>query len=248
MKRVAIVTGGGQGIGRGYARRLASDGFRIVVADRNEEKAQAVATEIAGEGAEAAAVAIDVADETQCERMSAAALERFGRIDVLINNAAIFSTIELKPFWELSVNEWDELMAVNVRGSWLAMKAVVPAMRDQGGGSIVNVSSSVVLGGRPNYLHYVTSKSAVIGMTRAAARELGAFNIRVNCIMPGATTTEIPRKTVSPERAQALLANQSLKRAAGVDDLIGVAAFLASDDSRFMTGQTLNVDGGNLFL
>jgi 3-oxoacyl-[acyl-carrier protein] reductase len=242
------VTGGGQGIGRGYARRLASDGFRIVVADRNEEKAQAVATEIAGEGAEAAAVAIDVADETQCERMSAAALERFGRIDVLINNAAIFSTIELKPFWELSVNEWDELMAVNVRGSWLAMKAVVPAMRDQGGGSIVNVSSSVVLGGRPNYLHYVTSKSAVIGMTRAAARELGAFNIRVNCIMPGATTTEIPRKTVSPERAQALLANQSLKRAAGVDDLIGVAAFLASDDSRFMTGQTLNVDGGNLFL
>jgi 3-oxoacyl-[acyl-carrier protein] reductase len=128
------------------------------------------------------------------------------------------------------------------------MKAVVPAMRDQGGGSIVNVSSSVVLGGRPNYLHYVTSKSAVIGMTRAAARELGAFNIRVNCIMPGATTTEIPRKTVSPERAQALLANQSLKRAAGVDDLIGVAAFLASDDSRFMTGQTLNVDGGNLFL
>jgi 3-oxoacyl-[acyl-carrier protein] reductase len=165
-----------------------------------------------------------------------------------MNNAAVFSTITLKPFWELSVNEWDRLMAVNVRGTWLTMKAVVPPMREAGGGSIINISSTVVAGGRPNYLHYVASKAAVIGMTRSAARELGDFGIRVNCIMPGTIQTEVPRETVSPERRAALIASQSIKRAATPDDLVGVASFLASSDSQYMTGQTLDVDGGNTFL
>lgn len=245
-QRVAIVTGGAQGIGRAYALRFAREGLTVVVADLNLEKAQAVADEI-GKG-RAIAVGVDVGDEESTQRMAAAALAAFGRIDVLINNAAVFSTIRLKPFWDLTVAEWDHLMAVNVRGTWLAMKAVVPAMRERGEGSIINISSSVVAGGRPNYLHYVASKAAVIGMTRSAARELGDFGIRVNCIMPGTVQTEVPRETVSPERRAALLANQSIKRAATTDDLVGVAAFLASADACYMTGQTLDVDGGNTFL
>jgi 3-oxoacyl-[acyl-carrier protein] reductase len=241
-RRVAIVTGAAQGIGRAYALRFARDGLRVVVADLNLAKARDVAGEI-GAG-NAIAVGVDVSDEASTVEMASAALDSFGRIDVLVNNAAVFSTIRLKPFWEISPAEWDQVMAVNVRGTWLAMKAVIPAMRERGEGSIINISSSV----RPNYLHYVTSKAGIIGMTRSAARELGDFGIRVNCIMPGTIQTEIPRETVSPERRAALIASQSIKRAATTDDLVGVAAFLASADARYMTGQTLDVDGGNTFL
>jgi 3-oxoacyl-[acyl-carrier protein] reductase len=171
-------------------------------------------------------------------------VDAYGRVDILVNNAAIFSSIKMRPFWELSVAEWDELMAVNVRGVWLAAKAVVPQMRKQRSGRIVNISSGVVLMGRPNYLHYVASKGAVMSMTRAMAKELGEFGINVNAITPGPVYTEVPRETVTPEQREAMVRAQSIKRAAAPQDLEGTVVFLCSDDAAFITGQTINVDGG----
>ena len=243
--RVAIVTGAGQGIGRAYALRLAQEGARVVVAELNEATGKAVAEEVHAAGGEGIFVRTDVADEASCEEMAAVTVRQFGRLDVLVNNAAVFSTITaMKPFWELTVAEWEQLMAVNVRGVWLASKAVVPQMRRQGSGRIINISSSVIFLGRPNYLHYVASKGAVFAMTRAMARELGDFGITVNTITPGATYTEIPRATVSPEQKTAMLGQQCIKRPEAPTDLVGTVVFLASDDAAFITGQTINVDGG----
>ena len=150
----------------------------------------------------------------------------------------------MKPFWELSVSEWDALMAVNLRGVWLASKAVLPSMRDAGGGSIVNISSSVIWLGRPNYAHYVASKGGVFALTRSMAREAGVFGIRVNAVTPGPVYTEVPRETVTAEQKEAMLAAQCLKRHASPADLAGVVAFLLSDDSAHVSGQTINVDAG----
>ena len=150
----------------------------------------------------------------------------------------------MMPFWELSVPDWDQLMAVNARGVWLASKAVVPQMQTQKWGRIINISSGVIFGGRPHYLHYVASKGAVFAMTRAMARELGDFGITVNCITPGATYTEIPRETVTPAQKEAMIRTLCIKRAEEPTDLEGTVVFLASDDAAFITGQTINVDGG----
>jgi 3-oxoacyl-[acyl-carrier protein] reductase len=163
---------------------------------------------------------------------------------VLVNNAAIFSTITMKPFWEITTDEWDGLQAVNVRGVWLAAKAVVPQMRRQGSGRIINISSGVIFMGRTHYLHYVASKGAVFAMTRAMARELGDFGITVNAITPGATYTEVPRATVTPEQREAMLRAMCIKRPEEPRDLVGTVVFLASDDAAFISGQTINVDGG----
>jgi len=245
--KVAIITGAGQGIGRAYAHRFVQEGAKVVVAELNESKGKAVAEEIQSLDGQGIFVRTDVTDEASCQEMAAAAVRQFGRIDILVNNAAVFSTIKMKPFWELSVAEWDQLMAVNVRGVWLASKAVVSQMRKQGSGRIINISSGVVFMGRPNYLHYVASKGAVITMTRAMARELGEFGITVNAITPGPTFTEIPRETVTPEQKEAMIRMQSIRRAEEPQDLVGTVVFLASDDSAFITGQTINVDGGMNF-
>lgn len=242
--RVAIITGSGQGIGRVYAHRFAEEGARVVVAELNAEKGRAVADELERKNARALFVPTDVADERSCQAMAEAAVREFGRIDVLVNNAALFSTIKMKKFWELTVEEWDALMAVNARGVWLASKAVVPTMRAQGGGRIINISSGVIWMGRADYLHYVASKGAVFAMTRAMARELADFGITVNCVTPGPTFTEVPRETVTPEQKVALVNAQLIKRPEEPKDLAGVVAFLASDDAAFITGQTINVDGG----
>jgi 3-oxoacyl-[acyl-carrier protein] reductase len=240
--KVAIITGAGQGLGRAYAHRLAKEGARVVVAERNEGKGRAVADEVKG-----LFVHTDVSDEASCQKMAAAAVDRFGRIDILVNNAAIFSTLKMRPFWEIPAAEWDELMAVNVRGVWLAAKAVVPQMRKQASGRIVNISSGVVFMGRPNYLHYVASKGAVLTMTRAMAKELGEFGVNVNAITPGPTYTEVARDTVTPEQKEALIRAQSIKRPAGPGDMEGVVLFLCSEEAAFITGQALNVDGGMNF-
>jgi 3-oxoacyl-[acyl-carrier protein] reductase len=242
--RVAVVTGAGQGIGRAYARRLVAEGATVVVAELNETKGKAVAEELLAKGGRGLFVRTDVADETSCQDMAVATVRQFGRIDILVNNAAVFSTIKMKPFWELSVAEWDQLMAVNVRGVWLVSRAVIPQMMKQASGRIINISSGVVFMGRPHYLHYVASKGAVMSMTRAMAREVGDFGINVNCITPGATYTEIPRETVTPEQKDAITRMLCLKRPEEPKDLEGAVVFLASDDAAFITGQTLNVDGG----
>jgi 3-oxoacyl-[acyl-carrier protein] reductase len=240
--KVAIITGAGQGLGRAYALRLAKEGAKVVVAELNAEKGKAVADEAKG-----LFVRTNVADEASVQAMARQAVDAYGRIDILVNNAAIFSTLKMRPFWEIPLAEWDELMGVNVRGVWLAAKAVVPQMRKQRSGRIVNISSGAVLMGRPNYLHYVASKGAVISMTRAMARELGEFGINVNAITPGAVYTEIPRETVTPEQREAMIRAQSIKRAAAPQDLEGTVVFLCSDDAAFITGQTINVDGGLIF-
>jgi 3-oxoacyl-[acyl-carrier protein] reductase len=238
-----IVTGAAQGLGRAYALAFAGAGWQVLIADINGEKAAAVAAEIAAAGGSAFAVRADVAEEGDCTAMVAVAIEHFGRIDALVNNAAI-TTFDYKPFAELSLVEWDRMFAVNVRGSWLAMRAVLPAMRAQGSGSIINVASNTYLSGRKHMTHYISSKGAIVGLTRATAHELGELNIRVNCVLPGATQTEVVRRDLPPERKRAILDGQALKRFEEPGDLTGAVLFLASDEARFITGQSLVVDGG----
>lgn len=245
--QVAIITGGGQGLGRAFALAFAAEGARVAIAERNEERGAAVAAEIEAAGGQALALATDVASEASTQTMAAATLERWGRIDILLNNAAIFSTIKMRPFDQIPVQEWDDLMAVNVRGVWLCCKAVAPAMREQRRGKIINIASIVFDMGRANYLHYVASKGAVIGITRGIATELGDYGVNVNAISPSSTQTEIPRETVTREGAVAFAQNQTIKRVQAPADLVGAAIFLASGESDFITGQTINVDGGLRF-
>jgi 3-oxoacyl-[acyl-carrier protein] reductase len=240
--KVIIVTGAGQGIGAMYAHGLAQEGAKVIVAEVNQEKAQVVANDIIARGQEALAIRTDVSDQESTKALAQTAMEKYSRIDVLINNAAIFSTIKRKPFEEISANEWDNLMAVNLRGAFLCCKAVVPFMKAQKSGKIINISSSTIFMGRPYYLHYVTSKAGIIGFTRALAKELGDWNINVNAITPGAVQTEQPR---SPAEIQAVIQDRCFKRAESPKDLIGAVIFLASGDSDFISGQTINVDGGS---
>lgn len=242
--KVAVITGAGQGLGRAYAHRFVREGARVVVADVQEDKANKVAQEVRDLGGEGLAVKVDVSDPESVQDMFGQIVERFGQVDVLINNASIFSTIEMKPFEEISLEEWNRLMAVNLTGSFLCCQAVSPHMRERKQGRIINISSGVVLMGRPFYAHYVASKAGIIGLTRALANELGEDNITINAITPGPTETEVPRETVSPEQAQAMIDAQAIKRRETAEDLVGVAVFLASEDSKFITGQVINVDGG----
>lgn len=239
--RVVVITGAGQGIGRATAIAMAEVGALPVVAELDEAKGRAVAREI---GNRAMAVRTDVADPASLEAMVKTVLDAHGKIDVLINNAAIFSALDMRPFWEIPLEEWDAVMRVNVTGCFLAARAVVETMRAAKFGRIVNFSSAAVTMGRPNYTHYTTSKAALIGMTRSMARELGADGITVNAIMPGATFTEIERATVTPEQKEAIVRAQSIPRPETPQDLLGTLMFLSSDASAFMTGQCLTVDGG----
>ena len=241
--KTVVITGAGQGIGRAYARRFAAEGAHVVVADLDPEKARSVAAELGS----ATPVQVDVADADSARAMAATALDAHGRIDVLVNNAAIFSTLKMKPFEEISPEEWDRVMAVNARGTFNCCQAVVPAMRERGGGKIVNIASSVVTTGRPFYAHYVASKGAVVALTRALASELGEAGINVNAVSPHGIVTEIERDTIREDQWKEIIAAQAIKRKGGVEDMLGVTLFLASAESDYMTGQTLNVDAGLRF-
>jgi NAD(P)-dependent dehydrogenase (short-subunit alcohol dehydrogenase family) len=243
--RVVIVTGSGQGIGRAFAKEFARLGAIPVLADINQDKAQKVASEILEESGQALPVKTDVANVDSVMSMVETVLQKFGRIDVLINNAAIFSTLEMRPFDEIPLEEWDHVLRVNTTGPFLCSRAVVPTMRGARWGRIIHISSAATRMGRPNYLHYIASKSALIGMARSMARELGPYGITVNAILPGATFTEIPRKTVTPEQKKAIIGSQCIDRAETPNDLVGAAIFLASDGSGFLTGQAITVDGGS---
>jgi 3-oxoacyl-[acyl-carrier protein] reductase len=245
--RVVLVTGGAQGIGRAFAQRFAQAGDHVVVADLQGDKAAHVAAGLGGEH-EAVGLHVDVADADSVAKAVGAAVERFGHVDVLVNNAAIFSGIEMKPFEDLGAQEWRRVIDVNLTGAFFCCQAVAGPMRRRGGGTIVNVSSSTVLMGRPFYAHYVASKAGLIGLTRALARELGDASITVNAILPGSTETEVNRETVTADQAREIVARQSIHRRLRQEDIVGAALFLASPDARAITGQSIVVDGGMNFV
>jgi len=243
--RVAIVTGAAKGLGRTYALALAEDGWTVVAADVLD--AGPVVDEITAAGSSAHAIEVDVSDEHAAERLAAQTLDRFGRIDVLVNNAAIFTSIRKKPFDELTVEEWDRMFAVNVRGTWLCAKAVTPAMKDARAGRIVNVTSTTVPSGVPLFLHYVASKAAIVGLTRALARELGEWGICVNAIAPDYVPHDAEYAAQQPEMAATLARQRCFQRDMTPDDLVGTLRYLVDPGSAFVTGQVLYVNGGRLF-
>jgi NAD(P)-dependent dehydrogenase (short-subunit alcohol dehydrogenase family) len=241
--RVAIVTGGARHIGAAYCRRFATEGAGVVIADILD--GDSVVEEIRSKGGRALALKVDVSSEQDANRMAAEAVKAFGRIDILVNNAAIFINIQRHPFYEITSEEWDRVSAVNIKGPFLCAKAVFPQMKEQKYGKIINVSSSTAYWGTPNFLHYVASKAALIGMTRSLAREVGEYGICVNAIAPGLVEHEGQNAPQALTDLQ--LKARSIKRLETPEDLFGTVVFLASSDSDFMTGQTIVVDGGSVF-
>ena len=248
--RVAIVTGGGHGIGRAYCLGLAREGARVAVAEIDAAAAEETASGIGKAGGEALAVPTDVASEESTQQMARRTAERFGGIDILINNASIFATVPMSRvgFEHISVDEWDRLMAVNLKGPWLCARAVAPHLRQRGKGKIINIASGTVLdGGGGTRAHYVASKAGVMGLTRTLARELGDDNICVNTLAPGSTLSEQDPSEEIVQFRQSRVGDRALKRLQRPEDLVGTAIFLASDASDFITGQMIVVDGGDKF-
>jgi 3-oxoacyl-[acyl-carrier protein] reductase len=249
--KVAIVTGGGHGIGKAYCKAFAQAGARVVPTDIDGPAAEKVAAEIRGKSEGGAlGIRVDVSDEASTKQMAKNVFDRFGRIDILVNNAAIFATIPMNRGGIETIDpaEWDRMMAVNLKGLFFCTRAVLPSMRAQKSGKIINISSGTVLSGSLGRIHYVTSKAGVIGFTRTLAREVGGDNIQVNCISPGSTLSEENPTEEIIRMRQAPVHTRSLKRLQKPEDLVGVMLFLSSPLSDFMTGQTVSVDGGQNFL
>jgi NAD(P)-dependent dehydrogenase (short-subunit alcohol dehydrogenase family) len=243
--KVAIVTGAARALGRAYALRLAQEGAKVVIADILDGKDTVEAVQ--GQGGEAFYVRTDVTSEASTEEMARKTVEKFGRVDILINNAAMFATLVKRPFYEIPAQEWDAVLAVNLKGPFLCAKAVYPYMKKQGKGKIINVSSGTFYKGLPHFLHYVVSKGGNVALTRSLAREVGDAGICVNTIAPGYTETEYLKENPqdSPEVTKAIINSRCIKRAETPQDLTGTMVFLSSDESDFVTGQTLIVDGGS---
>lgn len=244
-RRVAIITGAGRGIGAVYASALAAEGARIAAADIIDTASTVNVVKRAG-GA-AIGVHCDVTDPEQVRAMVAATVEAFGKVDILVTNAALFADLEFKSFMEIDEVEWDRVLEVNLRGVFTCVKAVVPEMRRNGYGKIVNISSGTVFKGTPMMLHYVSSKGAIVAFTRALAREVGDAGIRVNALAPGLTMSEeVARKRQWAAIKDANAATRAIRRDAMPEDLVGAMLFLCSSDSDFVTGQTLVCDGGSV--
>ena len=247
--KVVLVTGAARGLGRRYCEVLASEGAGVVAGDLSD-CAETVAA-VAANGGRAIGVRLDVTDLAACRAAVDAAVRELGRLDGLVNNAALYATLTSGPFDRIPDDEWDAAMNVNVRGIWNMCRAAVPAMREGGGGSIVNISSLAAVYGLPNALHYTASKAAVIGITRGLSRELGRDWIRVNSVAPSAVDTEGTREFMGDkyDRATDVIArNQSLRRTLDPSDVAGTIVYLMSDASTFVTGQTVMVDGGTVAL
>ncbi len=243
--RVALVTGAAQGIGAAFAKGLAAEGAKVAISDL--ASGQTVVDIIKQSGGEAIDAPCDVSDEAAAKAAVAKTVKAFGRLDILVNNAAIFTQTPRAKFDEITVEEWDRVCSVNIRGVWLMCKAAVPAMRKHGYGKIVNISSGRAFKGSTHFLHYDASKAAVVGITRSLARELGEDNICVNAIAPGSTASEnvVARSTNLGSSMDSTVKSRALKRVETPEDLVGACLFLASPDSDFMTGQSLVVDGGS---
>ncbi len=244
-KRV-IVTGAAGGLGRGFAKAFAAAGAEVIAADIHLKGAEETIRLIAESGGKAYAAEVDVASEASTQALAQFAMNRMGGVDTLVNNAAIYAGLERMGFEAIAEAEWDRVMRVNVTGVWMMSKAISPVMRRSGSGAIINVSSATVMSGSPMWLHYVSSKGAVIAMTRALARELGDDKITVNVIAPGFTLTEASLGLME-NAAEYGVTRGALKRAAGTEDMVGAALFFASSAAAFITGQTLIVDGGRQF-
>lgn len=245
-EKVVLVTGAAGGLGRAFAQGFAAAGARLIVADIDQAGVEETAKMLTDSGAQAVAVKVDVTDKTSTDALAQAALDAFGRIDVLINNAAIYATLKRQPFTEIDPAEWDRVMSVNVKGSWLCSASVLPKMTKPGG-RIINIASATVFSGSPLWMHYVASKSAVIGMTRVMAREAGEHGVTVNVIAPGFTLTEASLGLIE-DAANYGVDRGSIKRASQPEDIVGTALFLASEGAGYITGQTLVVDGGRQFI
>lgn len=235
--KVAIVTGGATGIGKALAARLAQDGAKVVVADLQKATNGALNLQV------------DVSREDQVARMAAETMSALGRIDILVNNAAIFSTLELRPFETIPVEEFRKVMEVNILGVWLCCRACAPHMRKGGYGRIINLASGAPLKGVPLFLHYISSKGAVIAMTRGLARELGKDGITVNSLAPGFTLSEnVAKQAAHVQQGERTRMTRAIQRDEKPEDLVGTVSFLASEDAAFLTGQTLVVDGGSAMI
>ena len=247
--KTAIVTGAARGLGRAYAQALAAEGAAVLACDINS--CEDTAASIVDAGGRASSCITDIANMDSCTAMAEQALADFGSIDVLVNNAALYADLRGARFEQLEEAQWDAVMSVNVKGLWHCCKAVVEAMRNAGGGSIINISSLAAIYGLPYSMDYVASKGAVISMTRAMARELGGDNIRVNAVAPSAVMTEGTEQFFGEklEKAKSVIASgQLIQRNLETSDLTGTIVYLASDNSTFVTGQTHMVDGGSWFL
>ena len=243
QNKTIIVTGASTGIGQAFSVACASYGAKIIVADMNsgEETVEIIKSK----GGEAKFVEVDVANEKSTDLMAKAAYDWTGRLDGLINNAAYFREVKLTPFEEIDVAVWDKIFDVNVKGIWQCSKAVIPYMRSNNGGSIINISSVVAVAGQPGYLHYVATKGAVLAMTKGLAKECGKDLVRVNTIAPGFVITDAT-KNRPIEWQQTFLKARAISREQRPEDLVGTAVYLLSDLSSFVSGQTHVVDGGHI--
>jgi NAD(P)-dependent dehydrogenase (short-subunit alcohol dehydrogenase family) len=241
--KVAIVTGGAKGLGRAFAIGIAQEGAKVMAVTRKDmDNLKKTVKRIENFGGKASLFQADVAREEDTLAMAEATINSYGRIDILVNNAAIYDGIQRKPFYEIDLDEWDRVMTVNVKGAFLATRAVFPYMKDHGYGKVINLASEVFFTGSLGFAHYVASKGGIIGLTRALAVELGPHDICINCIAPGFTDTEASRSLADVKKYDTT--KTPLRRIEKPEDLTGAVIFLASPESDFITGQTLLVDGG----
>lgn len=242
--KVSIVTGAARGLGRTFSLKLSEEGSKLCLVDINMEGLKLVEEEIKKKGGEAISLYVDVSNSQDTKRMAEKTYEKFGRIDVLVNNAAYLYGVKRKPFYEIEPKEFDRMLSVNVKGVWLCCSAVFPYMKEQKKGKIINIASEVFFTGSHGVTHYVTSKGGVVGLTRALAQELGPYNICVNALAPGFTVTEAAKELADISKYDTSLT--PLQRIGRPEDLLGALVLLASDESDFITGQIILVDGGRV--
>ena len=248
--KVAIITGGGRGFGRAFALRFAEEGAKILLPDISLERAEDAAREIKSKGGEAVAIETDISDENATKKMAEKVMQQYGKVDILINNAAIWYGVEAKPWDAWTVEEWDRMFEVNVKGTWLCCKAIAPLMIKQSSGKIINIASHVIkVPDAQFFLAYALTKSAVYTLTQCLARALGPSGITANAIAPGLTATEASLTKDGIEQTfENVIAAQSIKRREEPEDVVGTALFLASKEADFISGQFIIVDGGSVMI